>query len=93
MNKISSKDCVVECLREAGRPNALEHLPCVYITRREASTIYLALTGSRQPRTANTFSVFHANRVPPVTVLHRPASLGSSALMLARSRSGIGKGQ
>jgi hypothetical protein len=93
MNNIFSKTFVVECLREANRADTPGCPECVYKTRREASTIYVALIGSRQPRTSNAFSVFDAKRVPPVTVLPRPASLGSSASMLARSRSGIGNGQ
>jgi hypothetical protein len=93
MNKISSNDFVVECPRGAGRPDAIESAQCVHKTAREASAIYVTLIGSRQPRTPNAFSVFDAKWVPPVTVHFRPASLGSSASMLARSGSGIGKGQ
>jgi hypothetical protein len=93
MNKISSKDFVVECLREAGRPDTLEYPQCVHRTRGKASAICVALIGSRQPQTPSTFSVFDAKRVPPVTVPLRAASLGSSASMFARSRSGNGKGQ
>jgi len=79
----------MEGLRGVGRPYRLEHPQSVHETWRETSTIYVALIDSREPRTADDFSLFNATRLPPVTVLVRPASLGSSALMFARSKSGI----
>lgn len=93
MNNISSKDCAVECLRETERPDTFEYRPCAHKTKREASTIYFGWIGSRQPRTPTAFSVFDAKWVPPVTVLLRRTSLGSSASMSSRSSSGVGTGQ
>jgi hypothetical protein len=79
----------MEGLRGGRRPDTLEYLQSVHDTWRETPTIYVALIDSREPRTADDFSSFNATRLPPVTVLVRPASLGSSALMFARSKSGI----
>jgi hypothetical protein len=89
MNKNYSRNYVMEDLRGVGRPYRLEHPQSVHETRRETPTIYVALIDSTESRTADDFSSFHATRLPPVTVLVRPASLGSSALMFARSKSGI----
>jgi hypothetical protein len=92
MNKNSSREYTMGRLRGARRPDAREYPQCVLENQREASTIYFALIDSRGPRTTDDFSLSKATRVPPATVLVRPASLGSSALMYARLRGGIWKG-
>jgi hypothetical protein len=92
MNKISSRDFVMECLRETRRPDTLEYSECVLESRREAPPIYIALIDSRRPRTTDALSKLNTVRVPSIVVLVRLARLGSSALIFARSRSGIGKG-
>jgi hypothetical protein len=89
MNKNSSRDFAMECLRGAGRLDTLEYLQPVHEGRKEASAIYVAWIDSRVPRTTHDFSSFNATHRPPVTVLASPTSLGSSALMVARSRSGL----
>jgi hypothetical protein len=91
MNKISSKDYLMEC-RRARRPDSLEYQGYVEESRIDVSTICVALIESRRPRTTNALSLFNATQVPPVTGLVCPTSLGSSVLTLARSKSGIGKG-
>jgi hypothetical protein len=91
MNKISCRDYFMECHR-ARRPDPLEYPRCVQEIRIDVSTICGALIESGRPRTRNSLLLFNATQVPPVTGLVCPASLGSSALMFARSRSGIGKG-
>ncbi len=77
------------CLRGARRLEPLEYRQSVHENRRETFTIYFAWIDSREPRTTGDFSSFNATRRPPVTVLARPKSLGNSALLFARSRSGI----
>lgn len=84
MNKNSSRDYVMECLRGARRPDTLEYPQCVHDNRREVSTISVALIHSRQLRIAAAFSLFSATQVCPVAVLVRPASLRSSGPILAR---------
>src|SRR2546423_998333 len=65
MNKNYSRNYVMEGLRGVGRPYRLEHPQSVHETWRETSTIYVALIDSREPRTADHFSLFHATRLPP----------------------------
>ena len=91
MNKISSKDYLME-RRRARRPDSLEYQEYVQESRIDVSTICVALIESIRPRTTNALSLFNATQVPPVTGLVCPASLGSSVLMIARSKSGIGEG-
>jgi len=92
MNKISSRDYFIECRRGARRPDTLEYRRYVQGQRIDASTIYVALIDSRRPQTTDAFSQIYTTQDPPVTGLVCPTSLGSSVLMLARSKSGIGKG-
>jgi hypothetical protein len=91
MNKIPSRDYFIECRRGPIRRDALEYPQYVQESRMDASTIYRALIDPRRPRPTNALSLFNATQVPPVSSLVCPASLGSSALMIARSRTGIGK--
>jgi len=60
-----------------GRPYRLEHPQSVHETWRETSTIYVALIDSgRAPKPQTTFHCSTRTRLPPSTVLVRPASLG-----------------
>lgn len=91
VNKISSKNYLME-RRRARRPDSPEYQGYVQENRKDVSTICVASFESKRLPTMGAFSQLNATQVPPVTGLVCPTSLGSSVLMFARSRSGIGKG-
>ena len=66
----------MEGLRGVGRPYKLEHPQSVHETWRETCTIYVVLIDSREPRTADDFSLFHATRLPPSNGFRPPREPG-----------------
>jgi len=94
MNTNFSQDYALEYLRRAATPGTFEHVQYVHESRREASTIYVARIDSEQQESETSFLLLNptqvstqvATQVPPVIVLVRPASLGSSASRCSRDR-------
>ena len=98
MNIDFSKSYATQFLRRAERPGTFEHVQYVHESRREASTIYVAQVDSDYQESEASILLLnrtqiatHAatdveSQVPPVIVLVRPASLGSSASRCSRDR-------
>jgi hypothetical protein len=89
-----SKDYAMQSLRAVRRPGTFERVPYVHESQREASPIYVAQIDSGHRESEASILMLNgtqitteaATQVPPVIVLVRPASLGSSASRCSRDR-------